>query len=892
MNNKDNKSSAFKIRSIQAASLYRKNNNYKFVYKKKVKLENGSISIVKEYKDATFDYNRVSINNSIFAEYLRKHGVTINRLNESLDLVMMKFDYGVDADDSIKGIERPSVTIQELRDYYYENGAVITWSTFDSQTGKEIIGKRKTIKYKRLLRSPGKAKEGYCLFIREELHKKTLDYITMGLGERMTNKLGAKIVELSAYAPLITATAIDYINIPLENIFVLEDEKVTVMKKAISVKSDLKTKECFCDRNTEKSEISNILWDGMGLIDESIFPENMEGFIYCRSHFFKSCLFKGKIQNYFKDYYDDGYDIKYVTDMFGRSIKVTDIKVIITENSLKWIKFKDLMSKKGTLTEAFKFYNRVMKKDNERFAIVKTAHKSNYGDLQRSSFQMNNTLLTVDRKILEEIATPSIKYINNLKMNDEAFLEYLRITGTAKYSINNVLIDLYKWNEQFKYSEYFKKKKTAKINELKDRRVKLGKLFQNGDNLTICGNPVAMLMKVVGENPIKEGCFKQLEDKIQCSTTRFAEGETLAGFRSPHNAPNNIIYMENTYPKAILRYFPNLGDNVIVINGIGTDVQSRLNGQDLDSDSIFVTDQRDIVELARKAYLTCPTIVNRIGSNINNKYDTSMKSYSKMDSDIAALQYNIGLASNIAQLALSYWFDGDCKNQELEDIFVICSVLAQVAIDSAKRSFDVNIGKELNRLRNKTYMKNQNPKYPVFYASVQKCKNRKKKHGKFNIKKDNIRFFNCPMDILYGLIEEGVIDYRKHKELNTRIDKESKVGVKQYFEYNAKKINVNRKQFKKVINIISEYENYIEKLNEYGASYNEECMNEFERCMDRLKNFVIKNDTMYSLINYAFTPGKERIRDSLLVALYDKNDDIKEFLKFFKKTEKSSQKSL
>ena len=106
------------IRSIQAASLYRKNNDYKFVLKKKVMLEDGSKQVIKEFKDAILDYKTASINNSIFAEYLRKHGVTVNRLNESLDLVMMKFDYSVDEDDSIKGRERPSVTIQELRDYY------------------------------------------------------------------------------------------------------------------------------------------------------------------------------------------------------------------------------------------------------------------------------------------------------------------------------------------------------------------------------------------------------------------------------------------------------------------------------------------------------------------------------------------------------------------------------------------------------------------------------------------------------------------------------------------------------------------------------------------------------------------------------------------------------
>ena len=87
---------------------------------------------------------------------MRKHGVTVNKRNQSLDFVMMKFDFGVDADDSVEGMDKPSMTTQELRDFYYENGAIITWTTFDSKTGNEIVSKRKTIKYKNADEKPWK----------------------------------------------------------------------------------------------------------------------------------------------------------------------------------------------------------------------------------------------------------------------------------------------------------------------------------------------------------------------------------------------------------------------------------------------------------------------------------------------------------------------------------------------------------------------------------------------------------------------------------------------------------------------------------------------------------------------------------------------------------------
>lgn len=212
-----------------------------------------------------------------------------------------------------------------------------------------------------LMRSTGKAKEGACIFICEKLHKKALDYITMKLYDKMPFN-NANIVGLSAYSTLITATAIDYISIPLANIFVAKDESVSTMKQALTVKVEKvqeikqkldysetesyinqfnltfykmkqkndpnlkqirKTKaaliekgieieecpvkeeieyveRCYVERKDEESAIVNTLWDGMGLIDDSIFPDDMDGFIYCRSHFFKSCLFRVTYSNTLK----------------------------------------------------------------------------------------------------------------------------------------------------------------------------------------------------------------------------------------------------------------------------------------------------------------------------------------------------------------------------------------------------------------------------------------------------------------------------------------------------------------------------------------------------------------------------------------------------------------
>ena len=876
--------------------------------------------------EASLYYGKAVISESLFSKWIRQHGTVTNSRGKSRDFISMKFRYTAG-----------DMSTYDLRKMYYENGAVIPWKDYR----KDGAVKVQSINYRMLYRSTGKAKEGSCIFVRESLHKKYRDYLTMGLWDRIPDAPGAKIVELSAYAPLITATAADFIRIPIDSIFVAKDETVQSMRKACVVKyregvcksekyelnwdaveeiinkdgytfykkkqkehpeweylfrtkADLKehgydpdtmpeklaettmVDGCYVDRNDSGTQIENVLWDGMGIIDESIFPENREGFIYCRSHFFKSCLFRGNIQEYFKDHYSEEYASAYVTDMFGRSLKVSDIKVIVTDNSLKWLKFKDYMSKDGTPAAAFEYWSDWMQQNNEEFAIVKSAHSSKYGDYQRSSFQINNTLLTTDKDTLQRIAQPSIDYFNVLQRDDEAYIKFLEVESSARYSINNVLVDLYRQNEEVRYWEFFKDHRYRKISAFKRNRLQQGKLFQEGDNLTICGNPVALLMKVVGRKPLEEDCFSLEDDAIQCYTERFAEDERLAGFRSPHNSPNNIVHLHNVYPEALQKYFPKLRRNVIVINGMGTDVQPRLSGQDLDSDVLYVTNQNDIVNLAKRAYMEYPTIVNAINPQAKS-YTKSMEDFAKMDASIAAGQQDVGESSNIAQLALSYWFDCGCNSREMEDVFIICSVLAQVAIDSAKRTYDVTVSKELNRIKQLRCMKHK-PKFPMFYADILKYKDHKKADDKQRIiKNEDVKLFNCPMDILYQMIEEGCIDRRKNKELNTKTIQTNG----RFLAVNSSSTAANRHQVKSILGNIECYNKAVSYLDDSLEGYAEALETEFNTLMSELKNAKISRETMEYLVTWAFKTDDKLCRNTLLIVLYDKNKEA--FLKCFKK---------
>lgn len=875
-----------KIRSLQANRIYQVQNGYKYRYGNQI-------------RDCRLEWNDAMLNDSLFLRYMRKHGMRIEKNGSSLDFIVLKFDYSVlsyceqelyygyndgeqeenaevNTEDLLSGI-KDSVSAKELRQMYYTQGCTITWHKYNKKTGDIIHGADETITYRMLMRSPGKAKKGDCVFVREELLTIARDYLTMGLWDRMPQE-NADIVSLSAYSTLITASALDYIHIPLKNILIVRDQEVSTILPGLTVDVD-ESNHCYVKKE-EQCEITNILWDGMGLIDDSVFPEDqgMEGFIYCRSHFFKSCLFRGDVVQYFIDYYKEDYPTAAVMDMFGNKVKVSDIRVIVTENSIKWMKFERLMKEypEDNDSKAYKYYRHFMKKDGEMFSIVKTGHESKWGELQRSSYQINNSLPTTDKDILAKVAQTSVDYYNRMVQDHDAFINHLKRTSGNKYSVGNMLIALDEWNHDFRYTDYFKKKKSEILSEFKNKRLKLGKILQNGDNLVICGNPLALLKQVTGEGYSSEKCFDTHRKGIECYTSRFPDGQCLAGFRSPHNSSNNIVHLINRYPQELMRYFPELGQHVIVINGIGTDVQDRLNGQDLDSDSVYVTDQEEIVKLSEKAYLEYPTIINRIPLKNSSLYNMDMASFAEMDYKIALSQNDIGTTSNLAQLALSYYFDGRAadREDELQDIFVICSVLAQVAIDSAKREFNVSVGSELGRL-NKVVAEigeniNGSRKYPRFYAGHMKMK------GKCEITENQVGKYNCPMDIVYDLVDEMTIDSRVNKEYQTRTIPVDSLLL----PYN--KGDANRKQYQKIVSEIEAYDAKVKNLDKAAEDYSEKISYLFEQTADRIRKHTIKQDTMMRLVDKAFhDPCLSRMRSRLLTLLYDNN--LQNFLSCFVK---------
>ena len=452
-------------------------------------------------------------------------------------------------------------------------------------------------------------------------------------------------------------------------------------------------------------------------------------------------------------------------------------------------------------------------------------------------------------------------------------------------------------NKEFAQSEMFRKNKTVVLKEYKNT-LRKGKLLTEGDNLTVVGNPYIMLLHSLHllDNYIKNGVLENYTDEtlpvlskgegISCYTTRFYHGEKLAGFRNPFNAPNNMCYYENFISDKMNRYFT-FTSNIMAVNCINTDVQDRNNGEDFDSDFNLVTNNTVIVEGAKKS-LEYPTIVNAINKS-TKKYNNTMKDLARIDSGLAEAKYAIGLSSNLAQLALSwYWLahkNNSNDKQELADIVCILSVLAQVAIDNAKRMYEIDLNKEIKRISKLKCMqkkKEVNGKKllakPYFWQFVKTIKEKQYKKVKIKDKEERInkeatlkanakkekkekqdaitlRCFEekiCPMDFIQDEIEKIKSSTNKKKYIKD-IDFINKIKGGN---------NADNKQKDKIKEIIIELDNIIKEHNDNNPNDNDETWITKQQMLInetifKISKMKIKPKTMEMLIRDAINDKKD-----------------------------------
>ena len=598
----------------------------------------------------------------------------------------------------------------ELREWLYTNGFVIDG-----------------IRYVRYKRSAGSSRIGQCLFIAEPMYADMMEWSSCGLdGEAVSDQ-----ASWQAYISLTLSSIERKIHIPMRSILLIRDQKSVFTDTVIRVKNT----DSGLSAQREEVTIENKIWDGEALLDKSVFDANGytgKGMMLLRNRFFKTCAFNTNLAEWFSD---NGITrIDQLNGYHAQGATVKDIKLVITESSLKYLKFKP---QGVTVEEWFTRWldNVYTSKEESMFGVIKT-DKEDAGELKgrlvKTNYQLINTL-GLTREDTATFLKDSFDFLLGMQ-NDPMMLRYnariyvadadeLDLGADIKNYRQKIVTDVMRCTDDFVHTPFYKNYRSEQCKNFKER-LKLGRVLVNGSYHTIFGNGVELLRCVI-DKKYTVGEPMALSDG-EIYTSRFADGEEVLCERSPHITMGNLLVAKNKRVPIIDKYF-NLGDagNIVCVNAIRSNIQQRLNGCDYDSDFMLITNDPILLKNARANYTRFPVPFCDVPGGSKRDYSTSP--YDLADLDVQISENRIGEIVNLSQFLNSIYWDrinaGE-SYESLEGLYCdICklAVLSGLEIDKAKRPYPVSAGEVLADLRSyKDQYREENGGIPDFFEYMTK----------------------------------------------------------------------------------------------------------------------------------------------------------------------------
>ena len=730
-------------------------------------------------------------------------------------------------------------TKSELREYLYENGFICDG-----------------IKYIRWKRSSGSSRVGKCLFINEALYKRMHKWETCGL----SLKEGCEIdlAALEAYISLTSSSIIDTLELKPENFLVVDDYESTFTDTVVGVQFEngqLIAKE-------QDFQITNSIFDGETLLDESCFPEQYKQYsmLLLRQRMFKSACFKTKIQKWFAD-----NNITEISQLNGFTIakNISDIKVITTPSSIKYVKF-------GTLQKWFDILE-------PTFGIVKHEKPTHYFDGRKVSchYQLLNTLQLSEKEV-NDLLEPSLDYITKVR-SDPAVLRYHinypyeEMDITPLNSKNEIIFKLLGMNANFAKTQLYYDFRNDLVKSL-IRELKKGHILVNGNYSTLLGNGYEMLQQSIGTF---EG--KSIIGKGNIHSKRFEYNKIILGSRSPHVCSGNVLLVNNVASDEIDKYF-DLSNEVVYVNAIEENIQQRLNGCDYDSDSILLTDNQMFIKAAQKNYdkFKVPTCFVS-AKKIKRYYTNEQKADLDVKTSVNKIGEDINLSQQLNSLFWQHIHNGETFEDNAELYYDICklAVLSGIEIDKAKKEYEVDVCKELNQIKEKykitKLVKDKNGETtekvvkPMFFKMITI-------ENGYDISERHLyKYFDTPMDYLQ----------KRLSKFQFRLGREQKQDILPFSSIVKKVIIPNDngyyyRQMKRIIDIVRDtnkelrnlYKDYEEKTKEEKEEVKSIASEIKQTCVEYVNDISMHNATMYLLLTALDKKENRDVKRRIFLTLF------------------------
>lgn len=744
-----------------------------------------------------------------------------------------KYVAKVKEDNGEDTIEDKDLSTKEIREELYNNGFILDGCRY--------------VLYKR---SGSKARNGQVLFIKEKYFEDMMLWSRLGLtfakGTNEKDSEEVDIASLKAYESLTLSSIEDTIEIDPNSILLLEDIDSSFREMA-SV-TELINGELIT--TTKEIELSNSIFDGEGLMDESLFTGVLSGksMALLRARFLKSCVFNTKIQEFFRD-----NNITEVVDMFGKVHRAADIKIITTPNSLKFLKFAYKIGN-GTKEEAYNYWKANV---GNVFGICKWDKASHFENgYNQLSYQMLNSIEFTKEEI-KELAKEELDYVYLLKNDLEVFKRHISLQDDS--CSRDLMLNLLAINNKVANTKMFKEFRRnnikSYINRLRQGKIKIA----NTDYCTILGNPVELLYHAIGrlESDNNE-TIKYIYGKNEVYCRAYKDGEELCGFRNPHVCSGNVLCVVNKYREEY-KYF-NLSNNIVIVNAIGFGIQDRLQGCDYDSDTMLLSNNNILVAKAKES-TKYPTPVNRVTADKTKRYYNNAD---MADVDYAISVNLIGDIINTSQKLNSYYWDLKFNNKEaigkekeildkeLEELYgliSLCSSLSQIEIDKAKKFYDIDMSEILDNIKGSkyVYIDTQKKEIKPYFFKFQGTNKTKKMRDNSKLVYKNL---NTAMDYLEEIID-SIPRSKSSKNVNI---------CELLVEKNSRRSN--RKQMVEIkgkVKELNEKIKHIMALEDMDKREKLLIIEELkEDLIEELKNKKIIVETVIALVKQAY---KESIKD-------------------------------
>ena len=792
-----------------------------------------------------------------------KDHICIRDIDGKPSLIAIEIPYDNDAEYA--AVESP--TSSELLGKYFE---------YDAETKLYKLGKREIptlvkteaireklyregfdidgIHYVRYKRSAGSSRNGNCLFIAEPLCRDMMEWSSCGLSAEDAKDQAS----WQAYIALTLSSIEAVITLPKKAIMIIPDRVSKFKTMAVCVKED---SENGLVASEQETEVENVIWDGEALLDESEFQRfgyEDKGMMLLRNRFFKTCAFNTNLQKWFKD-----KGITQINQLSGYTTarSVEDIKLVITESSLKYLKF---MPKGTSYKEGFKRWIDALYegKTTSSFGVVKTDKYPSLmdGNMAYTNYQIFNTL-GLRYEGVKEVLRPSLEYLEKIKQ-DPMYLRYHIHTMTYNENMDyeilsydnyrrKITLDMLNRTPLFERTEYYKTLRNEVIQHFKEK-LKRGRIAIAGNYETLFGNPYEFLYATINKNyqPTNPMLLKDGE----VYTKRFDTQVTLLCARSPHITMGNLYLGVNTYCEKIDRYF-NLTDNIICVNAINSNIQQRLNGCDYDSDAMLVTSNDMLARAALGAYDVLGVPVCAVDPMGKAEYTNTAESLALLDKTIA--NNKIGEIVNLSQFLNSLiWHEqknGAPLPQIKEMYYDVCilAVLSGMEIDKAKRMYAVNTNKVLHRIKKRKdeFKKKNNGQVPEFFKFITEEEDSSSQEIDVVI--------DTPLSYLYDIVDN----------FDVRAEVKHKIPLLDFFELDPSDNGDNDTHKKQ--NIINAVVNAQKKLRHLKMQMNNKDSDEsrvlkstqkeiFSECVETVSKNIANDHVLHMLLSEIDNKGKSK----------------------------------